>query len=329
MSNESIQISVVMPTYNRLPTLKRALGGLINQTARIGSFEVVVVSDGSTDGTNEYLESFVAPFPFRLIIQQNQGAATARNTGFKAATGEYVLFIDDDVVPTAELVEKHHNLNQVHGEDTVIIGPMLTPDDYKMAPWVEWEQFMLYKQYEEMQLGHWQPTARQFYTGNTSLARKHLVRSGGFDAQFRRAEDVELAYRLAAFGVQFVFAPEAIGYHYADRSFQSWLSTPYAYGRNDVIFTLQKGQDWLLPAVFREFHSRDRLIQQFVRAFVGRQRLSQMIISILKNSIFISPHWLSRLICSGIFSLRYYQGVADELGGRAIFLAGVDAALES
>ena len=85
----------------------------------------------------------------------------------------------------------------VLGQTTVVMGPMLTPNDFAMPAWVAWEQAMLMKQYDDMNAGNWQPTARQFYTGNTSLARQHLIQTGGFDTSFRRGEDVELAYRLA------------------------------------------------------------------------------------------------------------------------------------
>ena len=324
--NECFQISVVLPTYNRLPILKRVISALEDQTVSKDSFEVIIISDGATDGTNEYLNALQTPFHLKTVVQANQGVAAARNKGINTAVGEFILFIDDDVVPSGRLIEEHISLHQAQGDSIVVIGPMLTPDDFEMAPWVVWEQEMLYKQYEDMRLGRWQPTARQFYTGNSSLARKHLLKVGGFDTQFRRAEDVELAYRLTEFGVQFVFAPQAVGYHYADRSFQSWISTPYAYGRNDVFFTQQKGQDWLLPAVFREFHSRHTFVRQFVRAFLGRPLLSKIAVNILRTAVRLSPTRLSRAAYSGIFSLRYYQGVADELGGRSIFLAGVNAA---
>ena len=330
MDDRVIIVSVVLPTYNRLPQLQKVLEGLASQTYPPDAFEVIVVSDGATDGTNDYLRTLHTPYHYKPILQQNQGVAAARNIGIREAVGEFVLFIDDDVVPEVDLIQEHMRLHCANKDDNgVVIGPMLIPKDYELAPWVAWEQDMLYKQYEDMRLGHWQPTARQFYTGNTSLARKHLIEVGGFDPQFRRAEDVELAYRLTALGVQFIFAPQAVGYHYADRSFHSWMSTPYAYGRNDVIFTQQKGQDWLLPTIFTEFHTRHIFIQHFVRTFLGRPRLSKLAMNALVASARAGAKLhifgLSRIAYSGIFSLKYYQGVADKLGGRSKFFAGVDA----
>ena len=320
-----MKLSVVLPTYNRLGQLKDVLAGLETQTVSLDTFEVVVVSDGSSDGTNDYLTTVETPLQLNPILQQNQGVAVARNRGIREARAEIILFVDDDVVPTPALIEEH--LSKHVNDYTVVLGPMLTPPDFKMKPWVAWEQAMLMKQYDDMLEGKWAPTARQFYTGNTSIYRKHLVKAGGFDPAFRRAEDVELAYRLSEMGLEFVFNYDAVGYHYADRSFQSWLAIPYAYGRNDVIFCNEKGQSWLLPTIWREFHGRHSLIRSLAKTCLDRKSISNMALFAM-NQVASFGHQtgisvLPRFAYSGIFNLRHYQGVADELGGRAHFFAGV------
>jgi GT2 family glycosyltransferase len=205
----------------------------------------------------------------------------------------------------------------------VVLGPMLTPPGYSMAPWVEWEQAMLQKQYTAMQNGLWEPTARQFFTGNTSLPRKIILETGGFDPSFHRAEDVELAYRLAEKGLRFTFNPQAVGYHYADRSFASWIATPYAYGVNDVIFHQQKGQTWLLPTVGEEFKHRNAFIRGLTQMCLDRPSQSRAAILGLKQAALVSHrlglYKLSNMAFSGIFNLRYYQGIADKVGGRKMF----------
>lgn len=322
-----LKVSVVIPTYNRLYRLQQVLAALSQQTYPLDQIEVIVISDGSSDGTHEALGQFQAPYRFSLHIQANQGPAAARNNGIQRASGEYVLFIDDDVVPTPQLIAEHLAVHARAGGDAIVLGPMLTPSDFRMSPWVRWEQAMLVKQYSSMQSGHWAPTARQFYTGNTSLARQHLLASGGFDPAFRRAEDVELAYRLSRLGLQFIFQPAAVGYHYAERSFRSWMETPYAYGRNDVIFSRDKQQPWLLPAVFTEFQKRNPLIRLLVRLCLDRHSLSRSTVASLKviglQSDRLGAERLVEMTHSGIFNLRYYQGIADELGGRKRFFMQV------
>lgn len=324
-----IPLSVVIPTFNRLPQLKQCLSGLEKQTLAAEHFEVLVISDGSSDGTEDYLAELTTPLQLRRFSQRNQGAAAARNLGVAQARGELIVFIDDDIVPIPRLLEEHLAVHQERGSQVVVLGPMLTPPNHELPPWVAWEQAMLEKQYRDMVTGKWAPTARQFYTGNTSLLRKHLLEVGGFDASFRRAEDVELAYRLAKRGVQFYFHPAAVGYHYADRSYQSWLSIPYDYGKNDVIFAQQKGQTWLLPTVYKEYRSRHILIRLLVRACLDRSQLSSAAQSVLRLAAEIAQSvrliGVQRMAFSGIYNMRYYQGLADELGGARKFFAALSS----
>ena len=323
-------VSIIIPTYNRLESLNKVLGCLTSQTFSINDFEVLVVSDGSTDGTIEYLRNLNSSLQLKIIEQENQGVAAARNAGIREAQADLILFLDDDVVPSPQLISEHLQSHAALGSNYVVIGSMLAPFDFRLSPWVQWEQDKLAQQYQAMVSGKWNPTARQFYTGNTSLARRILIESGGFDPHFRRAEDVELAYRLVERGVKFYFNPEAIGYHYAQRAFRSWLQTPYAYGRNDVIFAQQKGQSWLLPTVFEEFYTRHSLIRALVGITLDRRYVREVLygaLSALVRGAGTSPvRPLTIHACSALFNLRYYQGISDELGGRYQFLQGLEAA---
>lgn len=323
-----LKFTVILPTYNRLDQLKSVLTGLEKQTYPTENFEVIVISDGSTDGTYEYLQTLQTSLQLNPIQQQNGGAASARNTGISQAKSEMILFIDDDVVPAPGLIQEHARIHEDSDDNIVVIGPMLTPSDYDMHPWVVWEQEMLYKQYHAMQAGEYQPTARQFYTGNTSLTRACLEVSGGFDTRFRRAEDVELAYRLSDQGVGFVFAPDAIGYHYADRSFKSWFAIPYDYGRNDVVFALEKGQAWILPYMAWDFLRRNFFIMLLTWILLDRSRLSKIMVKLFRFVARLGQgihiYLFSRVAYSFLFNFQYYQGVSDELGGRTYFFAEVE-----
>ncbi|MBE2221670.1 MAG: glycosyltransferase family 2 protein [Anaerolineae bacterium] len=322
-----LTLTVILPTYNRLSQLKLVLTGLEEQTYPLDKFEVIVVSDGSTDGTYEYLQNLQTPLQLRPIQQQNSGAAAARNTGIAHAQSELILFIDDDVVPAPNLIVEHLLIHNSTDEKVVVIGPMLNPPDYQMQPWVIWEQEMLYKQYDAMREGEYRPTARQFYTGNSSLALEYLEASGGFDARFKRAEDVELAYRLHDQGAKFVFAHKAVGYHYADRSFESWFAIPYAYGRNDIIFAHEKGQSWIIPYVAKTFLWRNIFIILLIWLLLDRVRLSRLVMKFFRATAKIGHQLhiqkLSKIAYSFMFNFQYYQGVSDELGGRTLFFENV------
>ncbi|MFK7804090.1 MAG: glycosyltransferase family 2 protein [Anaerolineae bacterium] len=319
------KISVVLPTYNRKLQLKEVLQGLERQTFSKNDFEVVIVSDGSTDGTHEFLANFDTSLNLTWVQQKNSGAAATRNNGYRQAQGKLVLFIDDDVVPHEELLKQHYqsHLAAEMPHDLVVIGPMLTPEDHTYEPWVEWEQEMLYKQYEAMDRGDWTPTARQFYTGNSSIPLTYLKESGGFDESFLRAEDVELAFRLADKGATFAFNKDAIGYHYASRSYASWANIPYSYGRNDVIFTQERGQTWLVPTIMKEYKGRHALIRKLNELCLDRALISNTT-QLVSRAVAQTSHLaglksISRAGFSLIFNIRHYQGISDQLGGRDRF----------
>jgi GT2 family glycosyltransferase len=323
-------VSVVIPTFNRRQQLERTLVGLAAQTDLEHVVEVIVVSDGSTDGTDEWLRSGATPLQVAGCYQPNSGPAAARNRGVAAARAPLVLFLDDDVVPAPDLVSIHVHHHRALDDDLVVVGPMRTPDDLELSPWVKWEQNMLYKQYDAMLRGDWKATARQFYTANASLSRRHFVSAGGFDPAFRRAEDVELAYRLADAGLTFTFVPDAVVVHYAERSFGSWLANASAYGRNDVIFGRDQGQAWLLDAIGGEFHDRHALVRELTRLSLRHRRLGRAVVAAAtvtaRAASRTGPERAANVALSALYNLEYYRGMAEELGDARQLLAWLDAA---
>jgi glycosyltransferase involved in cell wall biosynthesis len=310
--------SVVLPTYNRLARLRHVITALEQQAYPSDAYEVIVVSDGSIDGTDAYLEALRSTMRLRWFPQANRGPAAARNAGIQKAGGEFIVFIDDDVVPEPQLLGEHARSHHEAGRDVVVLGPLLSPKGFEMTPWVRWEQEMLMKQYRALLRGDWPATARQFYTGNASLRRSHILAAGGFDEGFRRAEDVELAYRLANKGLDFVFNMQAAGMHFAERSFRTWLDTAYTYGRTDVIFARDRNQKWLLSAISQEFRDRHFLIQSLVRVCRGRSRLTWIASLALKlaadAATLLRASDIERRAYSGLFNLQYYNGLFYELG---------------
>ncbi len=317
------QVSVVIPTYNRLSRLQRVLAAFERQTFPRDRFEVVVVSDGSNDGTDEFLATACPPFPLTVVTQANAGPAAARNRGVASARGAIVLFVDDDVVAIPELIERHVASHCSAARDTVVIGPMMTPDDFEMRPWVEWEQQMLYKQYDAMNAGVYPATFRQFYTGNASLPRARFLAAGGFDTRFRRAEDVELAYRLDRAGVGWVWNPDAVGHHYADRPYTSWLRTARDYGVNEVVFGRDEGQDPTLSRVRAEFAGRSPVIRGLARVCVAAPWLEAALTAPLRalalGAHAVGAKRVGKYALSSLFNMAYFSGMATELGGREPF----------
>jgi GT2 family glycosyltransferase len=321
MTASKSAFSVVIPTYQRRSSLERVLGALAGQKWPAALLEVIVVSDGADDGTADLVRSFPAPFRLQLLEQENQGPAAARNLGLTKAEGSLVLFLDDDVVPSANLLAEHAR-SHAGASNRVVMGTMLEPPG-RLSAWVRWESRTVAAQYEAMKAGRWAPTPWQFYTGNASVRLEHLRRAGGFNTQFRRAEDIELGFRLERLGLEFVFNPAAAATHIAELSYRSWLASAYQYGRNDILFGKAAER------VVSEFRYRHPLTRRLV--FWGLRHPAQARGLVRRATIPIRVAdrlgWqrLSHQLCSATFNLNYWLGVSDELGSPVdgLRLAGI------
>ena len=203
-------LSVVIPTYNRLPILEKCLRALEQQQleALISAYEVVVVDDGSTDDTVNWLLRNGSEFPHvRLVQQDHGGPAEGRNRGVDHARGDVIVFIDSDLVVTESFLISHaRRLEQTwqqRGDRLCFTyGAVIntanfddpTSEPHKLSD-LSWAYFA---------------------TGNVGIDREVLERSGLFDTRFRLYgwEDLELGERLRRMGVVLVRCPEAVGYHW-------------------------------------------------------------------------------------------------------------------
>lgn len=318
-----LQASVVLPTHGRRASLLRVLRALGRQDAPPGAFEVVVVCDGDVDGSAAACRAIASelPYPLHVLAQENGGPAAARNSGVCVARASLVVFLDDDVVPDEGLIAAH--LKAQAGQETcVAIGPLLPPPNLRLNAWGAWEEGTLCRQYYFLSNGLWPPGPRHFYTGNASVRREHILAAGGFDAHFERAEDVELAYRLQERGLRFVFLPEARGWHYVRRSFDSWLRLPVAYGAADVTMA-RAGRPWVLEAVADGYRGRSHAVRTAARLCIGRPPLLRPAVLALGLLARVADRTgytlLGNAACSLLFHLRYYDRLASELGGRRAF----------
>ena len=203
-------VSVVIPTYNRRPILEKCLLALERQQAcpEIDRYEVVVVDDGSTDGTPDWLRGAAERFPHvRLIEQSHGGPAEGRNRGVDHAYGDVIVFIDSDLVVTDSFLSCHASSLvrswEARGDRLCFTyGAVVNTANFE------------------------QPTAERhklrdlswayFATGNVAIAKEVLQRAGLFDTGFRLYgwEDLELGERLRRMGVQLIKCPTAVGYHW-------------------------------------------------------------------------------------------------------------------
>ena len=306
-------MSVVIPTYNRSERLLRVLGKLEEQQTNTASghrfsFEVIVVSDGSTDGTRGILEAFEASsFALIPMYQENRGPAAARNAGILEASGEVVVFLDDDVLPEPGFLSAHMNAHRSH-DDLVVVGPMLTPEGTPLQPWIAWEQFQLEKQYARLDAGELL-YPRQFYTGNASVRRSALVEVGLFNTSLLRSEDIDMGLRLETAGQTFSFVAGARAFHYAQRTFESWSNVAYEYGKNDVEFSEDRQRDGLadISGYFAERSLPQRMLVTWLRPGTARHALGVRVLSALARVCGgLRLRTPTRLLLSAVYALHYY-----------------------
>jgi GT2 family glycosyltransferase len=231
-------LSVVIPTFNRADLLPKVLDALAHQRGA-GHFEVVVVDDGSSDGTSAILESFEAPFPFRFLRQDNAGPATARNRGVKAAEGAQIVFLGDDTVPESSFLAEHRAAHAARpGRTIAVLGRTCWPPGRRITPLLDQiNEFGLQFGYGLIENFEAVPF-NFFYTSNISLPRRLLLEAGLFDTTFPHAawEDIELSYRLFGRGMGIVYCPTAVVRHYHDITFDSFRRRQRRAGEAAAIF---------------------------------------------------------------------------------------------
>lgn len=237
--------SVVIPTYNRKPILEKCLRALENQHLANGSvvtgYEIILVDDGSTDGTLEWLHENAAEFPHvRSLSQAHQGPAAARNLGVEQATGDTIIFIDSDLVVTPNFLAAHADtlmqaMLAAASDRVFTYGRVIntcnfdnpTDEPYKLTDF----------------------SAAYFATGNVAIARHWLEKAGLFDTRFQQYgwEDLELGVRLKAYGLKLIKCPAAVGYHwhppFALEQIPNLIDKEIQRGRMGVLF-YQKHPTW-------------------------------------------------------------------------------------
>lgn len=212
------KISIVIPTYNRVESLKEALKALQVQEANPNDFEVIVIVDGSTDSTLEFLKIAVETQPnLSYEFQENQGASAARNRGVARAKSDLILFIGDDILAEPNFVSEHLKFHKENLEKNKAALGLTVPQLENQAD----PTFVKWIHESGIQFAYGQITENQvlddrfFYTSNISL-KKELLLAEPFNETFTGwgFEDSELGLRLQEkFGVQLIYQPKAKAWH--------------------------------------------------------------------------------------------------------------------
>ena len=225
-----MKVSVVIPTFNGAHRIGNLLRSLSEQT--VLPDEIVVVVDGSTDDTQKVLADWQKQLPYlKVVVQRNQGRSVVRNAGAAAASGELLVFFDDDVTLTSGCLAMHLSHHE-RFPGSLLTGPaqdcILDTDFrlYKASLGDKWTRPLL--AWEDKPL----PRELIFITAaNFSVARDELLRLGGFNAQLKDAEDFELAVRAYQQSLPIYFNAKALIWHHDPVTIRTYTKRLQQYRR--------------------------------------------------------------------------------------------------
>jgi len=319
-----LSVSVVVTSCNRRERLRSVLEALAHQSYPLERLEVVVLLDGSTDGSGEMVRSLDVPYRLRLVEQPNSGLAISRNRGAREAQEAIVVFLDDDIVPTPDLVAEHAAAHARARAPHFALGyfpPVRTHDDLWALFIVAWWEDHFRRKAEP----NHQWTFVDFVDGNSSFPRSLLFSNGGFDESFKgsRCHDWELGVRLLRDSVPMAFYAAAKGAHHLDTSFSSALRNRREQGRNDVLLASKhphiRGQLGLAQLSSRHVHRSARAHVLFPSDGIDTSRRVLSLLNLLER-LHLRREWarLSHLLLREAYVRGVREGVTTAEQLRAL-----------
>jgi glycosyltransferase involved in cell wall biosynthesis len=219
---ENPVISVIVAAFDDCENLLRCLESLRRQTQAPDQREVIVVDDGSTDGTSEAISE---RFPeVRLLRQENAGPDAARNAGVSVARGEILAFIDSDCTAPPEWLDALQRSLDTGGS-SIVGGRILHPGPF-------WARVIGVSDFGEF-LDHRPKTVKTIPTCNMGI-RSEVMRRHLFESRWKMLGDVFFSHTLGQSGEHLVYDPGVWLYHHPSSSFAYFCRRSFRYGEGFV-----------------------------------------------------------------------------------------------
>ncbi|MDQ7824159.1 MAG: glycosyltransferase [Candidatus Eremiobacteraeota bacterium] len=204
LDSETPCFSLVICTRNRKELLEGAIKTLDDQKFPSAGYEILVVDDGSEDGTDELVMTMKTRCALRYLKRTWGGRAATRNYGIQEARGDVIIFVDDDILAPPDFIAEHARFHRMFPR-AVVRGPIINIDRYEFP--------------RDIKAGLTDFSQAFFCTCNVSVPRRELQDVGGFDESFVEYgyEDNEVGWRLRQRGLKARFNTKAIIYHYKPR----------------------------------------------------------------------------------------------------------------
>jgi len=232
----SSSFTVIIPTHQRREAVVATLGALGEQAADCAvPIALVVIVDGSDDGTAQAVRALQLPMPLHVIEQHRAGVAAARNRGAAAATGEWILFLDDDIVVQPGYLAA---ILDAAREDVDIVLTRLVVGDWVSDSLLSREA-RAWDSDEHAALEHGRTRHDDINFASTAIRRPVFEEAGGFDESFTAGgmygnEDVELGHRLLEAGARVRYCPDAMAHTDVIVDADLAMRREYQVGINDV-----------------------------------------------------------------------------------------------
>jgi GT2 family glycosyltransferase len=245
MAERERTLSVVVISWNQREALKRLMTPLLNQDFPAAQYEIVVVDDGSSDGTREWLKDMHDVRVKAILGEKDRGRAASRNAGIRAARFEIIVMLDGDHTVERDFLVRHAARHKEQRCAVVGKSQFANCDGYRA----------INTYLNEGGAAKLPPDAplpgRYFLTRNCSVPRDILESIGYFDERFTSwgGEDLDLGVKLDEAGVPIYGEPRALAWHHHWRPLHSLLTNTYAYGRDAIPLLLEKH-----PQLFAELN---------------------------------------------------------------------------
>jgi GT2 family glycosyltransferase len=286
--------TVIIPTYQRHELLERSLRALLRQEPSTPAYEIVVVDDCSSPETGDVVRRVAGADPRVTYLRHevNQGLSASRNTGVRAARGEIVLFVDNDVVVEPGYVAAHLRAHGEAREPVAVIGNLSFPREVlggsNYARYLQSRYLGGRSARELRRLGPTDLHPRFLIGAVCSLRRADLLAVGPYDESIRYygCEDHILAHALRRSGVRIRYAPDARALHY-DSVAMSWHRAKLQEtARNGIPALLRHAPDFIEDTGYADLLPPDRASDRagrIARKLLLRAGLNRLTLRLLET----------------------------------------------
>lgn len=244
-------LSVILPTYNRCSSLQRTLSSLFAQTLPSDRYEIIVVDDGSTDGTRDCMACYPQ---VTFILQDHRGPAAARNRGAGVAAGEILVFIDDDCTAPADWLQRLRDYF-TQTDRAVCGGKTINAAANRYLSGVH--QFII--DYWQAAVNHGHGKDLFLTSNNLAVRRSVFDEAHGFDEKILHAgaEDRRLVQAIRENGRRVDYLADLVMYHHHELTLKRFVRQQLHYGRGSFFLYQQAAPSaaklpWtLLTGLFR------------------------------------------------------------------------------